>query len=674
MRAFIVRPFGIKNDIDFDAVERVLIDPALTRLGVTGRTTGEIISQGNIREDMFRLLLTADLVVADLSIHNANAFYELGVRHALRDRYTFLLRSNVDRFPFDLQTDRYFTYNKDAPGDSVEALYRALRDTIDSDKPNSPVFALLPRMKEQDRANFMVVPRGFVEEVERAAAARQLGDLRLLAAEARNLGFEWETQGLRAVGRAQYNLKDWAGAKNTWEAVRRNNRENDLEANIQLGTIYEKLDKLTDSTQALDRALSVKEIPRDQRAEVYALKGRNAKTLWREEWEAVPDPTAKATAALRSAHLQDASDDYQRAYEEDLNHFYSGLNALAMLKVRTELAAALPDVWGERFDEDEEAEGALARLRKHAERLAAYVELALDATGARLEHEGRKDVWAAVSLADLRLLTLNKPQRVVAAYRDALAGAPDVVADSVSNQLAIYKELGVLAENVEAVLKLTGGLKQAEDGTQERERVLVFTGHMIDAEGRATPRFPGDKEEAARQKIREAVEDEMKSGAGVAYGIAGGASGGDILFHEVCAELGVPTHLYLGIDPALYVNASVRKAGGDWVERFWRLHERLEAQGAVRVLCEMTEEPSDKSEYLPTWLRSKPDYNIWARTNLWMLHNALAAGSDENVTLIALWDKKTTGDGPGGTSDLVARVERRGARTVIIDTQTAFGL
>lgn len=96
MRAFIVRPFGVKNEIDFDAVERLLIDPVLTRLGVTGRTTGEIISQGNIREDMFRLLLTADLVVADLSIHNATAFYELGVRHALRDRYTFLLRSNVD--------------------------------------------------------------------------------------------------------------------------------------------------------------------------------------------------------------------------------------------------------------------------------------------------------------------------------------------------------------------------------------------------------------------------------------------------------------------------------------------------------------------------------------------------------------------------------------------------
>src|ERR1044072_6564405 len=111
MRAFIVRPFGKKkdlrgNEIDFDAVEKNLIDPALTRLGVTGRTTGERVIQGTIREDMIQLLLTADLVVAALSIHNANVFYELGIRHALRDRHTFVLRSDADRFSFDLQTDR----------------------------------------------------------------------------------------------------------------------------------------------------------------------------------------------------------------------------------------------------------------------------------------------------------------------------------------------------------------------------------------------------------------------------------------------------------------------------------------------------------------------------------------------------------------------------------------
>ena len=60
--AFIVRPFGLKDGFDFDSVERDLIRPALERLRerhhvqVVGGTTGEIVKQGNIRPDMFRLL------------------------------------------------------------------------------------------------------------------------------------------------------------------------------------------------------------------------------------------------------------------------------------------------------------------------------------------------------------------------------------------------------------------------------------------------------------------------------------------------------------------------------------------------------------------------------------------------------------------------------------------
>ena len=85
-------------------VEEKLIDPALNRLEITGRTTMEIRRQGNIRLDMFQRLLTADLVIADISIHNANVYYELGVRHALRGKHTFMIRgvapkSRLTKFP-----------------------------------------------------------------------------------------------------------------------------------------------------------------------------------------------------------------------------------------------------------------------------------------------------------------------------------------------------------------------------------------------------------------------------------------------------------------------------------------------------------------------------------------------------------------------------------------------
>src|ERR1044072_3785238 len=671
MRAFIVRPFGVKNDIDFDAVEEKLIGPALDKLGVTGRTTGEIVGQGNIRTDMFQLLLTADLVVADLSIHNANVFYELGIRHALRDRHTFLLRCNVDKYPFDLQTDRYFTYNQAAPADSVEQLTDALRATIDEGKTNSPVFASLPNMKEQNPSDFLAVPQGFGEEVERAAAERRLGDLGLLGAEAK--GFYWEIEGLRAVGRAQYEAKDFKGAKNTWEAVRRTNREKDLEANLLLGTIYERLGKITDSNQALERALDNREISKDKRAEAYALQGRNAKTLWRNEWEDEADTTAKAAAALRSGLLLDSFQCYERAFEQDLNHFYSGLNALAMLRTMIELAKAQPKAWASRFKTPRKSEDQLDECTEHAAQLAAAVEVSLNASMHQLEREGKKNPWVEISLADLRLLTSDNSDWVVSGYRDALDGAYDQVWESVRNQLAMYNDLGVFKANVDEVVKYTG-LPEPKVDENRRRRVLIFTGHMIDAPDRPKPRFPADKEGVAREKIKEAIEAEMRIGEGVSFGIAGGASGGDILFHEVCFELGIPTHLYLALPRGLYVNASVRRGGPDWVQRFRDLNARASNQGLVRVLSQMEDEPKDEKEYLPAWLRSKPNYKIWQRNNLWMLHNALTAGGDDCVTLISLWDCEPTGDGPGGTSDLVQKVERRGAKAIVINTKKAFGL
>ena len=118
-QVFIVTPFGTKNGIDFFRVERELIQPAIEAVGFSGGTTGEIIKQGNIRTDMFQKLLVADLVIADISIHNANAFYELGARHAFREKRSFLIRcskeslpaeAKLDEVPFDLKTDRYFEY------------------------------------------------------------------------------------------------------------------------------------------------------------------------------------------------------------------------------------------------------------------------------------------------------------------------------------------------------------------------------------------------------------------------------------------------------------------------------------------------------------------------------------------------------------------------------------
>ena len=180
-----------------------MIAPAIEGAGLEGGTTAEILEAGNIRTDMFRELLIADIVIADVSIDNANVYYELGIRHALRAKDTVLIRSPTSeggRVPFDLLTDRYLRYDADDPSTSLDDLVKVLVATAESDSVNSPVFNLLPELEENEITSFLPVPAEFGEHVRRAKDNGRAGDLDLLAEEI--TGLPWERTGL-ACGRAR---------------------------------------------------------------------------------------------------------------------------------------------------------------------------------------------------------------------------------------------------------------------------------------------------------------------------------------------------------------------------------------------------------------------------------------------------------------------------------------
>src|SRR5262249_10153914 len=139
-------------------------------------------------------------------------------RHALRDKCTFLLRCNADEAVFDLQGERYLVYERERPADSIPVLTEAIKQTLDASVKDSPVFALLPKLQVQPRSAFLKVPADFSEDVRRAETAKYAGDLELFAEEVR--GFEWESEGLRAIGRAQFDLRADTGGRITWEALR----------------------------------------------------------------------------------------------------------------------------------------------------------------------------------------------------------------------------------------------------------------------------------------------------------------------------------------------------------------------------------------------------------------------------------------------------------------------
>ncbi|MBY5883990.1 hypothetical protein HFN46_33330 [Rhizobium leguminosarum] len=681
-RAFIVRPFGTKDGIDFDRVEKDLIAPALKQAGIEGRTTLEITRQGNIREDMFRLLVLSDLVIADVSINNANVFYELGIRHGLRDRHTLLIRAEgtQDKYPFDLQTDRYGQYDPEDPAATLPDFLDSLKSTLADTNKDSPVFKLLPRLTPHDRGALMVVPFDFQEDVGIAKNAHRAGDLRLLAEEAR--GFEWGSVGLRIVGDAQFQIKAFAGAKETFESLRGLDN-NDFLANYRLGTIYQKLaatavspdaklDCITRSEHAINRVLARTMPPNDRdespkewaerrfhRAEGHSLLGSNAKTRWIDDWQAAAAPDLQREAALRSPNLASSIQHYLDGFAEDLDSFYAGINALAMLTIQISLAKALPDVWAEDFDDGDAAVADFKTCERRASRLSSTLQLAVGNDNKVTRGGERFDIWKEISRADLSFLTADRPSQVGTAYRKVRANANPFEIDAARRNVLLFGELGVLSANVEAALK---EMNQAAPDKPAAlpVRVILFTGHMLDAPGRDKDkaRFPNTPEAvaAARKMIEKVVKEEMNEDGGVAFGIAGGACGSDILFHEVCHSLNIPTQLLLALPEAQFQAESVNRGGVDWVMRYQQLCQRV----TPRELAD--------SKDLPRWLSSKKGYDIWQRNNLWMMFNALATQA-RNLTLIALHNREMEPDGPGGTSHLVSVAANWGFKTIELDAR-----
>jgi hypothetical protein len=189
-------------------------------------------------------------------------------------------------------------------------------------------------------------------------------------------------------------------------------------------------------------------------------------------------------------------------------------------------------------------------------------------------------------------------------------------------------------------------------------RAVLFTGHRIDVPGRSAPRFPAAEEATARDAIRDLLRRQLQKGS--VTGMGGAANGGDILFLESCRELGIPFYMLLALPSSQFISKSVATPQGDWVARF----ESLARDSEPVVLAQ--------SKTMPEWLAAKQDYNFWARNNLWMISFALAL-NPEHFLLAALWDGGT-GDGPGGTENMVRTARQHGAHLIHLDTRELFRL
>ena len=642
--AFVIMPFGKKKGADgsmydFNSIYSQLIKPALEMAGFEPFRADEETASGDILTDMFQELLLADLCIADMSIDNANVFYELGIRHAFRKRGIVHIQAGRAYMPFDVFNVRTIPYHitpEGVPdpaflGKDRTAISRVTRDTwaSDIDTVHSPIFNLLDGLVEPDRKSLETpLATGFWREYNEwkgrlAVAERQkrIGDILLLSEEIRNplikedaiaeAGLALKNMGRFELALAQYRKGLEVNARNLTF------RRDEAFSLNRLGKVDEAIVKI--ESLLADR-------PRD--TETIAYLGRIYKEMWLESWKWIDDKKLRMRTAFDSYHwLLKSFQTYLRGYRLDLDEFYPGVNALTLGTILVHLA--------DQYEDPAQPDPEIQEVRELLSELRGSLLFALE-TKTKAE---TADYWAFISLGELLVLTAEITQQVSRAYRKALTA-------SRGNQFRLQSSLAqleillalemreefaqagidVIHEELKRIRKDLYGeerhASKSETAPEQEGMVLLFTGYMV-GNGKQEIQFPPEMEDQIKAAI-EAVLDKYQAGPDDLAVTTGMDAGSEILFVESCVARGVPVQAYFPLFEGPYVREFVSPGGDGWQERFYR----------------MRNDPLVNEFYQPDCVGlPKEGDNVHERNNRWALYSALARGIDK-VRLIALWDGK----------------------------------
>jgi tetratricopeptide (TPR) repeat protein len=651
-------PFGKKKGADgaiydFNAIYSQLIKPALELAGFEPFRADEETASGDILTDMFQELLLADLCIADMSIDNANVFYELGIRHAFRKRGVVHIQAGRAYMPFDVFNVRTIPYHITPEGvpdpafleKDKTAISRVTRDTwaSDIDAVHSPIFNLLDGLPEPDRKALETpLATGFWREYNEwkqrlvvAERQKRIGDILLLSEEIRNPLIKEEAIGeaamaLRNMGRYELALTQYR------KGLEVNSRN--LTFRRDEAFLLNRLGKVDEAIVRIESLLL--DTPRD--TETVAYLGRIYKEMWLESWKWIEDKQLRLRTAFDSYHwLLKSFQTYLRGYRLDLDEFYPGVNAHTLGTILVHLA--------DEYEDKTQPDPEIQEVRELLGDLRGSLSFALE-TKTKAENA---DYWAFISLGELLILTAETTQQVSRAYRKALTASRgnQFRLQSSLGQLEILRALDIRAEFVQAGMDVIqeelkrirrdlfgdpGETDKPDSSPQQKGIVFLFTGYMVDNMMKQESQFLPEMEQPVKAAIG-AVLDKYHAGPDDLAVTTGMDAGSEILFVECCVERSVPVQAYFPIFEGPYVREFVSPAGEGWQERFYKLRN----------------DPLVNEFYQPDCVGlPKEGDNLHERNNRWALYSALARGIDK-VRLVALWDGKAE-----SPKDLDARLVR----------------
>ncbi len=436
---FVLMPFGKKSDtsgaiIDFDAVYQDLIVTAIEGADLQPIRADEEMTGGIIHKPMFERLMLCEYAVADLTTANANVFYELGVRHAVRPWSTVLLFAEGSRLPFDVAYLRAVPYrlSPDGKPTDIETVKTGLTQRLVEAKnaaTDSPLytFDLIKSVPMIDHAKTDV----FREQVQysmdmkqRLSEARKRGVVELKKLE-QEFGQIKDAEGGVVIDLflSYRSVKAW---QEMIDLVKKMSPP--LAATVmvqeQLALALNRAGKGEEAERVLLELVN----NRGPSGETYGILGR----VYKDRWEAA---VKGGERALARGLLDKAIDAYLKGFEADWRDAYPGINVVTLMELRDP-----PD----------------ARRLK----LIPVVTYAVERNIA----SGKPDYWDYATLLELAVLA-EDGEGAMKALSDALAAVREVwePKTTIRNLYIIRKARERRKENVSWARKIEEELRRIEN-------------------------------------------------------------------------------------------------------------------------------------------------------------------------------------------------------------------
>ncbi len=114
-----------------DEVLEYIISPICQTFGYSVVRADKMANSGLITKAIIEQIISADLVIADLTGNNPNVFYELAIRHSYRKPAIQIIRGGVE-IPFDVSNMRTISYDTTLSGaDSAKKEIAAMLTAIE---------------------------------------------------------------------------------------------------------------------------------------------------------------------------------------------------------------------------------------------------------------------------------------------------------------------------------------------------------------------------------------------------------------------------------------------------------------------------------------------------------------------------------------------------------------